>query len=106
MKPAEINRRLALAIGYSPDDLFVSSGVPVYVWREPPVSGLKTWLVFDYMDWNTIGPIAAKYAMFPKRITPRVWLIYRTWMNGDVAHSCPQACIALAVIEAHERGLL
>lgn len=97
MTPTEINRRLALAIGYAPVD------VGVYATGDVVVRHSCSWMVFDYRSAETIYPIAEKYRMFPEWSEGNLsWLI-----RGKTLwcwNTCPRECIALAVIEAHERG--
>jgi len=89
MTDTEINRALALSIGW-----------PI-VWRSRDG---KVWVgsdilligkVFDYRDWKVIGPIAARYNMFPFAVAG--------WWNvagyGQPSSKTPQKAIALAVIK-------
>jgi hypothetical protein len=104
MTTTEINRRLALAIGYAPEDVALSQ-CRVFVWRQSPISFVRTWLEFDHKDWRTIGPIMERYRMFPEW-----WCEVGKWCidRGDfvLADAGARTCAALSVIEAHERGLL
>lgn len=103
MTNTEISRRLALAIGYAPHNVRVDDDGVVWVHRADEFGWC--WMPFDHRDERTIFRIAARYRMFP------------TWWSGAkkygiakhsvcVLHTCPATCIALAVIEASERGLL
>jgi hypothetical protein len=103
MTNLEIDRRLALAIGYRPEDIWARQGL-VLVWFN------YSWEVFDYREARTIYPIAERFKMMPK------WS--NVWRNWQVVipegsrlvqyqmHEDPRTCSALAVIEAAERGLL
>jgi hypothetical protein len=65
MTDQEINRALALAIGYLPEHVEYEYG---YVWVTRPIEQTASYRQFDYKDWHTIGPIAAKYDCFPAAI--------------------------------------
>ncbi len=99
MTDTEISRRLALAIGYRPEDVEVTCDDFVQVRR------CGFWDKFDRRDERTIFRIATRYRMFP-RWSPAAeqWVVSRP--QFFVQHDCPATCIALAVIEASERGLL
>lgn len=108
MNNVEINRGLALAIGYRPEDIWVHHSGAVEVTRRTKIEAghlvLTHW--FDYMDWRVIGPIAEKYKLMPcADQRGGAWHVKSGYFL--LANStCPRACIALAVIEAAERGLL
>lgn len=96
MTDTEISRRLALAIGYGPVQVKVIDGL-VHVDR------FGFWEHFDHRDERTIFRIAARYNMFPCCANDGKWTAFHgTYVYND----CPATCIALAVIEASERGLL
>lgn len=100
MTNTEISRRLALAIGYAAEHVDVQ-------WGAVRVFHNKCWYVFDHRDERTIFRIAARYKMFPRMRDGRWWICVLSGMNlVGVEHTCPATCIALAVIEASERGLL
>jgi hypothetical protein len=108
MTPTEISRRLALVIGYAPEDVCLQEYRDSKVLVRRHSSGW--WWVFDYQDVEVIYPIAEHFKMMP------VWLqLPNTWRNflflknrkiRFVDHTDPRTCIALAVIEASEMGLL
>ena len=96
MTDLEISRALALAIGWKPEqmresrlrngELLVQSGDEYFA------------RLFNYRDWNVIGPIAARYNCFPDFST-----FYTHWRAIDkfsVVHvaDTPQKAIAMAVI--------
>jgi len=99
MTNLDIDRRLALAIGYAPEDVRIM----VRTWHQ--VRWDDRWCDFDHRQWRTIGPIAARYKIFP-----HWWNNHLGWTCRDndlwVSHLCPATCIALAVIEAADRRLL
>ncbi len=109
MTNLEIDRRLALAIGYTTEDVKFSNG-SVWVLRSLPLDYPRSWWPFYHKAADTIYPIAEHFKMMP------VWLqLPNTWRNflflknrkiRFVDHTDPRTCIALAVIEAAERGLL
>lgn len=68
----DVNRQLALAIGWKPA-LMTHSHNSLWVWVDhgyptkhdyPP---LWPWKKFDYLDWNVIGPIAERYGVSPSQ---------------------------------------
>jgi hypothetical protein len=95
----EINRRLALAIGYAPWDILVQSS-SVMVFRE------LEFCEFDHQDWRTIGPIMDRYKMFPFWSDGAEAFEIRPGGVMTILEGCPKTCAAMAVIAAHERGLL
>jgi len=107
MTPIEINRRLALAIGYAPEA--VSSrkdGTVVNTdkdWLDRPV---EYWSRFDHQDWHTIGPIMERYRVIP--YWNHTFEDFAFWLKdfSIVKDDDLRTCAALAVIEARERGLL
>lgn len=104
MTHTEISRRLALAIGYRPDQIDVEHRTVRVKWD-------GVWYRFNHLAWRDIGPIAARFKMFPHWNTQHnMWTISKIAPRGlmptIVLHNCPATCIALAVIEASERGLL
>jgi len=104
MTDTEINRRLALAIGYTKKDVLVGPSGFVYVIRLHGPESQPAWLHFDYTDWRTIGPIMERYKIIPYwQVTSKIWGFYRQGWTYDKDLT---TCAAMAVIEAHERGLL
>ena len=97
MTDTEISKALALAIGHHKFDIRVNAltgnvlvldkVLPNYVWR-----------VFDYRDWNVIGPIAERYDCFPHKSDALGWFIPHSFWKGYA--DTPQKAIALAVIGA------
>ena len=100
MTDLEIDKRLALAIGYPPNYVWATASWGVLVYRS---DGCKVrvnrlwqygWRVFSHKDWNVIGPIAEKFDAFPYKTVSRGWA-----SNFNYA-AAPQKAIALAVIGA------
>ena len=98
MNDIEISRRLALVIGYAPNQIMVDEG-SVLVVRD------GWWDQFDHRDERTIFRIAARYRMFPQwDAYKQCWLVKKRTLSTWSADAT--TCIALAVIEASDRGLL
>ena len=92
MTDLEINKALALAIGWDEAEIF-SWGVMCHQTD-------KYWHRFDYRDWNVIGPIAEKFDAFPKRlVSMEGWWADVFGKDARFADT-PQKAIALAVIGA------
>ena len=105
MNDQTINRKLARAIQYAHQQMKFMSDGSMIVMHTPGM-----WHKFSYMDWRVIGPIAQRYDCFPRRIHPADQPLYK-WscaVPGAIfAHAdTPQKAIALAVIAAHEAGVL
>ena len=91
----EINKALALAIGWEPEQIrdgVGANGRPLI--QASPVHFARP---FDYRDWNVIGSIAERYDCFPYKDNT-VWIVER----GDAIYEAetPQKAIAMAVIGA------
>lgn len=100
-----INRKLSKAIGWPKRQARIDGDGEVRLLVHIPGHYGPLWRVFDYRDWRTIGPIAQRYDCFPRKNGSK-WQAY-------VGHVCimqfadtPQKAIALAVIAAHEAGVL
>lgn len=92
MTELEISKALALAIGWKELQIKVTDAV--FVWR-------GYWCIFDYRDWNVIGPIAARYDCFPMNVDAG-------WCSSNLQHAVayadtPQKAIAMAVIEGAKK---
>lgn len=107
MSDLEISQQLALAIGWVEADSYplpkVLSPEVLWIMRDD-----HTWCVFDYRDWNVIGPIAERYFAFPAPYVDNQGKVvaweantYREstgrWYNLVKAET-PQKAIALTVI--------
>ena len=99
MTDLEIDRALALAIGWTEDRMTILSGQLVLAYTIGPEC-LSYSRVFSHKDWNVIGPIAELYNVFPYRWHDGRWGAPRF----TILHyaDTPQKAIALAVIA--ERG--
>ena len=90
----ELNRKLALAIGWREDQLSEAYNFPynLYIKINP-----TSFRYFDYGCWNIIGPIAARYGLVVDFGKNYVHCNRRTL---GVGADTPQKAIALAVIGA------
>ena len=107
MTDTEIDRRLALAIGYLPEHVQQTLGRMVIVNRPVEVE-TELWVEFDHTEWGTISPIAEKFDLFPVRLTDGKWSRVvcgpaPAFLLTDIIESTPQRCIALAALCALER---
>jgi len=122
MTDFEINKLLALAIGWKPNDICLyCNQIDVWFVKEWEAD----WKRFDYRDWATIGPIAEKYGMFPSPMSGgdynkakrqgytdiEKWeVIYCDYSVGGINNAkwcrvedtCAKRAIALAVIERNK----
>ena len=99
----EIDRRLALAIGYRPEDVMVVRATGQIV-----VDYYGIWSLFSHLRWDVVGPIAEKFDLFPVRLTDGKWSRVvcgpaPAFLLTDIIESTPQRCIALAALCALER---
>jgi len=100
MTDIEISEALALAIGYKPRDVGWHSDMREIVVRRENSSNKDNWRVFDYRDWNVIGPIAERYNTFPIEDAFGRWFSDIGTQGKYVSADTPQKAIALAVIGA------
>lgn len=103
MTDTEIDRRLALAIGYRPEDVMVVRATGQIV-----VDYYGIWSLFSHLRWDVVGPIAEKFDLFPVRLTDGKWSRVvcgpaPAFLLTDIIESTPQRCIALAALCALER---
>lgn len=96
MTDLEISKALALAIGWKSDDFcgWVSDQLEIDIGDDK--TGDPQWYIFDYRDWNVIGPIAEEYDCFPSQNYQGQWRTELRHRGEDT----PQKAIALAVIGA------
>lgn len=102
MTDLEINRRLALAIGWKASDGRIVDGIVEVRWGTEWMlsKGYFVWNEFDYRSADVIWPIAKRYNMFPQMIGES-WIVW----NGEkslIADS-PEKAVALAVIESQKK---
>jgi len=94
MTDLEISKALALAIGWQRADFMLNTDA-LFVLRN------GAWHLFDYRDWNVIGPIAERYNAFPvvAACNADQW-VSQFLGDGKLSYTdTPQKAIALAVIE-------
>lgn len=97
MTDLEIDKALALAIGWEPEDVNVVHGcVSITTYKD---GNWKSTRSFSHKDWNVIGPIAAQRNMFPYRVGHKWWNVAG---YGCPVVDTPQTAIALAVIQGAE----
>ena len=96
MTDTEIDKALALAIGWETHQMWVGSTGNLYLHVN------SSWRVFSHKDWNVIGPIAERYNAFPIQSSKGTWsACVGDGSNMWVDHiDTPQKAIALAVIGA------
>lgn len=114
MTDLELDRALAVAIGYGddavdPDVQEIFGGYGRTNWVEVWHAGM--WLRFSHSDWRVIGPVAERYRMFPSwNVLYGQWTACKAVPRGQLTTvafaDTPQRAIALAVVEAHRRGVL
>lgn len=105
---AEISRRLALAIGYLPEDVKVLGQNIAAVWRSHSQIGFacEGWYVFSYTSPAVIWPIAERFDCFPNRWDesgPKQWVALGPGMVKCVYADTAAKAVALAVIKAKEQ---
>ena len=118
MSDIEIDRALALAIGWTenrigddglPDPDVAIFGFGVGHHRSEP-DEVKCWdgdmwRTFSHKDWSIIGPIAARYNMFPYKL--RGIECHAGWnvlsSGCDFTDAVPQRAIAMAVIQGAKK---
>ena len=89
MSAVEIDRQLALAIGYRPEDVQITKAFGCEVrWR-------GRWHMLDHTHHTTIWPIAARYNCFPTHIDGK-WLAETDTSEGW--EDTPERAVAMAVI--------
>lgn len=108
MNTTEINRKLALAIGYPLKDIKQTKGDTVVVQTYNFMNKIKLgsrwaygYRVFSHLDVETIWPIAAKYKAFPAVSLSGIWWAEANGLKrvGFGESQVPQTAIALAVID-------
>ena len=98
MTDLEISKALALAIGWKESALYVNHYGALQIDISNTTEPNPIWAVFDYRDWNVIGPIAEKFDAYPFRDKiSRRWV---TWQGRYAKEDTSQKAIALAVIGA------
>lgn len=108
MTDAEISRKLALAIGYRPEDVQIEAyhglGLPdMCTVRRLGVLGKITWKTLDYRDPAVIWPIAEHFRCFPAHCHDLRgnWYAWCQKTGGFVYADTAAKAVALAVIAAH-----
>lgn len=99
MTETEINKALALKIGYLPEHVNVAKDGLVSVCRTAFFG--RYWSQFDFMDWHTIMPVAVKYGLDLLCSEYGSSLAGFPWGEKAMAPTLQRA-IALAVLGAKE----
>ena len=104
MTDTEIDKRLALAIGYLPEHVrFCREGIEVARrYGGSPSMFMQPWFLFSHTDWRTIGPIAERYDCFPWATEDGRWFVV-AGARRTIIEKTPQRAIALAVIAKLEK---
>jgi hypothetical protein len=55
-----------------------------------------SWMVFDYLEWDVIAPIAVRYNCFPICASDNLWFTHEA--KYFVCETTPQKAIAMNVI--------
>lgn len=72
---ADLSRRLALAIGYTPEDVRIcKDGTEHWCEVRWPLTWWSGWWVFNYRDPDVIWRVAERYDVFPTRLADARWL--------------------------------
>jgi hypothetical protein len=115
MTNTEIDRKLALAIGWKPEDVVVGGVGPgdccflvVSWWVTAQGDNMKGERRFSHQDPTVILPIMERHDCLPHKLWNDEWVSYFEDMPGVAAgvHTNPRTAAALAVIKAKEMGLI
>ena len=102
MKKTEINRRLALTIGYTADRVRISFGYCEVLNDYSRMDGPEEysgWQRFDHTDPAVIWPIAEKFDAFPTKFVDGTWFTSISNCNEpEDAQTVAATATALAVI--------
>jgi hypothetical protein len=98
MTDLEINKALALAIGWSESAFRIRYHKLLLQQSENHFAR-----PFSYTDWNVIAPIAERYGMFPAGKANNYWYV-PVWGAQILYADSPQKAIAMAVIAGAKKG--
>lgn len=102
MTDAEISKALAIAIGWTPEQIR-PDGDAVAVHAAQPWPGLD-WPTFDYRNTDVIWPIAEQYNSFPIRSEDGSWSVCTGVDYADTYFADTAAkAVAIAVIEQEKQ---
>lgn len=109
---ADVSRRLALAIGYRPNDVELVYGCRCAVRHGAGPTGSGThWYTFDYRDPRIIWPIAERYNAFPRASMTLNGVFWFARVRGPVCAPSLElskgetASMAVAFAIIHAKGL-
>ena len=101
MSPLEIDKALALAIGYLPEHVKAGKN-SVMVYREYASSNTAfswgTWLLFSHADPTVIWPLAKHYKCFPSDSAIDHGRWWARSYEKNVYADTPEAAVAMAII--------
>ncbi len=100
MTDAEINRHLALAIGWKAEQMEASAVCDGVILPNPDHG--ENYRVFDYRDPTVIWPVAERYKCFPDHCADDRgdWFAWCRRIHDFVHADTAAKAVALAVIEA------
>ena len=98
MTNLDIDKALALAIGWKPEQIQKRWG-GIAMWVDD--ADEPQWVQFDHTDPAVIWPIAERFDLFPRRYK-KLWLAVRFMERTLAVHPCAATAVALAVIEANK----
>ena len=98
MNDLEISKALVIAIGYLPVDVRIYSAIDDMLLVQRQAGILPIWRIFDYREWDVIGPIAEKYNAFPIMSSNGTWSASTEQCNWVDGMDTPQKAIAMAII--------
>lgn len=104
MTDLEINKALALAIGWGIFDFAISNEKHLYI--DTAIS--EDWpdykfRLFDYRDPVVIWPIAERYNMFPRKSSENWWTVKHPETGKLYDASTAARAVAKAVIESQKK---
>lgn len=108
MTDAEISRRLALAIGWEPNNVTTQWGKGEFAHCFGGVQfvqdGHGSWRLFDYRDPSVIWPVAERFNCFPEKYRANRYpgADEILWSAKGVVADTAAKAVALAVIKHHE----
>lgn len=100
MTDLEINKKLALAIGYKEQDFIVAATGTLLVPYKDKNGSVKP-RNFHYKDWNIAGPLAEHYEAFPSKAYLALHPVRGPWVTafGPLKYfKTPQEAIAHTII--------
>jgi hypothetical protein len=98
MKDIAISKSLAIAIGWTMNQIDIDGGRVVVAFPHPVTGTEFPWFRrFDYRDPDVIWPIAAKFNCFPCRFAGARWGAWVGEYGQEFFADTPEKAVALAV---------